>query len=169
MKKVKIIFTFLLLSSVFNIHAQEAEDLLRQGQQKLEMGNPSEALDLYTEAIQLDPNYLDAHLKRAFVYSMLNEHEKAILDYDRIVELNPQNSDIYVSRGSAYNRLNQFEKAMVDFNKAIEIDRTNSDAFNNRGWAKKGLGDKKGACSDWKKSKKLGNEEARIILINNQC
>lgn len=164
-------FSFLcviLMMSQF-ILAQDVEELLKQGQQQLEMGNTSAALSLYNEAIDIDPNFLDAHLKRAFVYSMLNQHEKAILDYDKIVELNPQNSNIYVSRGSAYNRLNQFEKALVDFNKAIELDKTNSDAYNNRGWAKKGLGDKKGACSDWKKSKKLGNQEARIILINNQC
>lgn len=31
------------------------------------------------------------------------------------------------------------------------------------------LGDVKGACEDWNKSKKLGNEEAKIILKNNYC
>lgn len=41
--------------------------------------------------------------------------------------------------------------------------------MNNRGWAKKFLGDKDGACKDWQTSKKMGNEEAKIILKNNQC
>ena len=59
--------------------------------------------------------------------------------------------------------------AIKDFNMAIEIDPKNSEAYNNRGWSKKGLGDKDGACQDWKTSKKMGNEEAKIILKNNQC
>jgi hypothetical protein len=41
--------------------------------------------------------------------------------------------------------------------------------MNNRGWSKKFKGDKDGACKDWNASKKMGNDEAKIILKNNQC
>ena len=49
------------------------------------------------------------------------------------------------------------------------LDPNNQEAYNNRGWSKKFLGDTKGACADWKKSKKLGNKEAKIIYKNNHC
>jgi tetratricopeptide (TPR) repeat protein len=75
----------------------------------------------------------------------------------------------YISRGSALNKLKRFQEAMSDFNKALELDPENQEAYNNRGWAKKGLGDDKAACEDWKKSKKMGNEEAKIILGNSGC
>ncbi|MEZ4721828.1 MAG: tetratricopeptide repeat protein [Flavobacteriales bacterium] len=162
----------LLLASFFfciGIFAQDAAELVSQGQKQLEMGQNDEALNLYNKAIQTDPEYLDAYLKRAFVYSIQEKHQLAIQDYDKIIELNPKNSYMYVSRGSAYNKLKQYQKAIEDFNKAIEIDENNTQAYNNRGWAKKALGDKEGACDDWKKSKKMGNEEAKIILKNNQC
>jgi hypothetical protein len=51
----------------------------------------------------------------------------------------------------------------------LNIDPNNQEAYNNRGWAKNGLGLYKEACLDWKTSKKLGNEEAKIILKNNNC
>jgi Flp pilus assembly protein TadD len=65
--------------------------------------------------------------------------------------------------------LKKYDLAVTDFDKALEIDPTNQEAYNNRGWAKLGMDDKKGACKDWKKSKKLGNGEAKIILENNHC
>ena len=58
---------------------------------------------------------------------------------------------------------------MTDFNEALRIEPKNQEAFNNRGWAKSGLGRAAVACEDWNMSKKLGNEEAKIILKNNQC
>ena len=57
----------------------------------------------------------------------------------------------------------------MDFNKAIELDPENQEAYNNRGYTKKFMGKTKEACDDWKKSKKLGNEEAKIIMKNNDC
>jgi len=74
-----------------------------------------------------------------------------------------------MSRGSAYNKIKEYQKALADFNRAISIDPENQEAYNNRGWSKKYLGDFKGACADWKKSKKLGNAEAKIIYKNNHC
>ena len=65
--------------------------------------------------------------------------------------------------------MERYEEAMKDFNEALEIDPKDQEAFNNRGFSKKGLGDKDGACKDWKSSRKLGNEEAKLILKNNYC
>ena len=58
---------------------------------------------------------------------------------------------------------------MDDFNVALKLKPDDAEAYNNRGFSKKMLGDKTGACEDWNKSKKLGNEEAKIILKNNYC
>lgn len=167
---MRALLLFCLVSlTVTGTHAQSAADLVAKGLQKLEMGHNEEALKYYNQAIQNDPTYMDAYVKRAFVHSIMKDYTSAIADYDAIIASNPNLPHTYVSRGSAYNKLEKYEEALKDFNKALELDPGNAEAYNNRGWSKKGLGDKEGACSDWKASKKLGNEEAKIILKNNQC
>jgi tetratricopeptide (TPR) repeat protein len=166
--KLQTLLLVLLLSPLLII-GQSAQELYRKGQIAQNANKLEEALGFFTQAIESDTEYDDAYLARAFVFGRLSRHDEALKDYDKVVELDPTESYVYVSRGSEYNRLKKYDLAISDFNKAIELDKRNSEAYNNRGWAKKGLGDKKGACKDWKKSRVLGNEEARIILINNQC
>ena len=97
------------------------------------------------------------------------EYKGAIEDYSRVIELDPKHKWAYLSRGAAKNKLNEFKEAMIDFTKVLELDPKDQEAYNNRGFSKKGLDDQAGACADWNKSKKMGNEEAKIILKNNHC
>lgn len=163
------IMTLALLMSGFLSLGQSAADWVEKGQRKVQSGDYQSALTSYNEALKIDPEMLDAYVKRAFVFSLLKEYEQAVVDYTKVIALNPEMSLAYLSRGSAYNKLELFEKAMEDFNKVLTLDPENSEAYNNRGWSKKGIGDHEGACEDWKKSKKMGNAEAKIILKNNQC
>ena len=157
--------------SAFEINAQNerSKELTEKAQIKLNAGDNEGALDLCNQALTLDPNYLDALLKRAFVLVLIKKYEAAIKDYTQIITLQPNVIYAYISRGSAYNKLEKYDLALKDFNSALAIDPENQEAYNNRGWTKKYMGDKEGACGDWKTSKKLGNEEAKIILKNNNC
>lgn len=128
-----------------------------------------EALEEYNEAIHLNAAELKYYLRRAFVYSALENYQAAIDDYSLVLASQPKNAYVFISRGSSYNKLKKYEQAMADFNSALAIDPKNQEAYNNRGWTKEYMGDHSGACADWKKSKKLGNGEAKIILKNTHC
>jgi tetratricopeptide (TPR) repeat protein len=167
---MKIAVSILFLILCYNVvSAQTSYELVSEGQKKLSIGEYEKALAFFDQAVEVDSEYSDAYVRRAFVHSVMENYDTAIKDYNKALELSPGQVHILIDRGSAYNKLNQFEKALSDFDRAITLDPKNARAYNNRGWAKKGLGDKEGACKDWKKSKKLGNGEAKIILINNQC
>ena len=169
-KKISRLFYLLTAFEVTSTaFSQDISEKVAQGQHEVQKGNYETVISYFNEAVEIDPEYLDAYAKRAFAHSMLQEYEKAISDYTRLIELNPNFVIAYLSRGSAYNKLERYKEALADFDKVIILAPSNSEAFNNRGWSKKGLGDKKGACADWKTSKKMGNEEAKIILKNNQC
>jgi len=156
-------FIYLLLGEDALSHISE------NGMHSSNRGNYEEAVSYYDKAIEADTEHLDAYLKRAFALSAMGSYERAVADYSRIIDLNPNMVLANVSRGSVLNKLKRFEEALVDFDKVIALDPENSEAYNNRGWAKKGLNDKEGACADWKRSKKMSNDETRIILKNNQC
>ena len=61
-----------------------------------------EAIDDYTEAIRLDPDYnphyFSAYYNRGFAYYRLEEYEEAIDDYTQAIRLNPDYTDAYYIR-----------------------------------------------------------------------
>lgn len=166
---MRLILTIVLAILTLGLQGQDAKELTESGKKLAASGNHEEATKLYSQAIAADEMHLDAYLQRAFSYSVLKQYEMAVNDYSKIIELKPGLVFAYISRGSAYNKLNEFKKALIDFDVAVSIDPENQEAYNNRGWSKKGLGDDDGACADWKKSKKMGNSEAKIIMKNNNC
>ncbi len=70
---------------------------------------------------------------------------------------------------AALNKQKKYKEAMADYDRVLSLDPKNTEAYNNRGWCKKWLTDTDGACADWNTSKRLGSEEAKIILKNNHC
>lgn len=145
------------------------EDNFRKGDDLFAKGKYAESIEAYTRAIEVDPDNLNAYIQRGLAYSITKEYEKAAADYSLVLEKKPDMINVKNSRGSAYLKLKMYDKAFADFNDIIHADPDNQEAYNNRGWCKKYLGDQEGACEDWKKSKKLGNDEAKIILKNSDC
>ena len=166
MKYIHIIILFFCAAT---IKGQDAESLFNQGEARFQQQNYEGAIPFFTKAIEADPGYMNAYLRRGFAYSVLKEYLLADQDFTKIIETHDKHVFAYISRGSARNKLGRFRSALEDFDKALQLDPKNQEAFNNRGWTKEGLGDHKGACMDWKFSKKMGNEEARIILKNTDC
>ena len=148
---------------------QDAESIFNQAENLLGSGDYENAAKLYSDVLTMDSENLNAYLRRGFCYSVLKNYDGAVADFGVVIEKYGRDPYAYISRGSAYNKLEKYETALTDFDKALSIDPDNQEAYNNRGWAKNGLGLYKEACADWKTSKKLGNEEAKIILKNNQC
>ena len=79
------------------------------------------AIQDYTEAIRLDPQYAIAYRGRGVVYSDLGQHQRSIQDYDEAIRLDPLDADAYSNRGVAYSDLGQHELADRDFAKAKEV------------------------------------------------
>ncbi|MCB9186533.1 MAG: tetratricopeptide repeat protein [Flavobacteriales bacterium] len=149
--------------------AQDEDAVFNKAEGLFGSGKYDEALQLYTQVLMSNPDNMNAHLRRGFCYSVLKEYDKSISDYSVVIHHHPDHPFAYLSRGSAYNKKELWEPALADFDMVLSLDPENQEAYNNRGWAKTGLGLYKEACQDWKTSRKLGNEEAKIILKNNNC
>jgi tetratricopeptide (TPR) repeat protein len=147
----------------------EAQELFKKAEVMFRNADYADAIKVYDEAIRLSPDYSKALLQRGFCKNLTNDFAGAVDDFTRVIELNPDHKWAYLSRGSARNKTGDYQGAIQDFDKALEMDPKDQEAYNNRGFSKKLAGDKQGACEDWNTSKKLGNDEARIILKNNGC
>ncbi len=91
------------------------------------------AIDFYTKAIDLNPEYELAYFNRGMTY------------YNRAVE-----------RGLAYNNIHEYCSAMADFTIAVELNPTDGENYYNRGLAELELGQKENAYADFSKAGELG-------------
>ena len=167
---MKSFCVFLLVLTVsIQGFSQDSEKIFNKAENLFASGQYEEAEKLYSQVIGLDEKNMNAYLRRGFCLSVLKKYEEAVADYTFVVEKHPKHPFAYLSRGSAYNKMEKWQDALIDFNMVLNIDPKNQEAYNNRGWTKNGMGLYKEACQDWKTSRKLGNEEAKIILKNNHC
>ena len=69
------------------------------------------------------------YARRAFIYSVLQQPEKALADYDTAIKLEPKSSYDYVRRGETFEALGRHQEAVSDLNKAVELKSDHYFAF----------------------------------------
>ncbi|XP_044037371.1 hsc70-interacting protein [Siniperca chuatsi] len=85
-------------------------------------GDLQKALDLFTEAIKLNPCLAILYAKRASVYIQMQKPNAAIRDCDRAISINPDSAQPYKWRGKAHRLLGHWEEAARDLATACKLD-----------------------------------------------
>lgn len=80
------------------------------------------AIQLYTEAIVLNPQTSLIYVKRGQVYLILQKPNACIRDCNRALELNPDSAAAHKFRGQAYHLLGKWEEAANDLRVACKLD-----------------------------------------------
>jgi tetratricopeptide (TPR) repeat protein len=120
-----------------------------------------EAVAAYSQAIALDPSYVDAYVNRGIAYRNLQEYQKAIADYDRAIALNPNYARAYHNRGYAYVDLQEYQKAIADYNRTIALNPNYARVYVNRGIAYRDLQEYQKAIVDFDRAIVLNPNDAR--------
>ena len=165
LRKIHNIHTDTIYNDLIGFIANEknyetAAVLVFQGLASDNKGEHEEAIEKYSEAIELNPNYEIAYNNRGNAKNFLGLHQEAIADYDKTIELNPNYAIAYSNRGLAKHELGQYQEAIADYNKAIELNLNYADAYNNRGNAKNFLGQHREAIADYDKAIELNPKYA---------
>lgn len=128
-----------------------------------------EALELFKEAIALNPNDTSIYIKCATIYMSKGEASNCAYNADKALKLDPNNAMAYFMRGAANLTMMNTDKAVADLNEAIRLDPLNKRAYYFRGLYWKHFGDKKNARADFLKAKELGYypETAQKFLEEN--
>lgn len=85
-------------------------------------GDLQKALDLFTEAIKLNPCLAILYAKRASVFIQMQKPNAAIRDCDRAISINPDSAQPYKWRGKAHRLLGHWEEAARDLATACKLD-----------------------------------------------
>ncbi|XP_023364963.1 hsc70-interacting protein [Otolemur garnettii] len=86
------------------------------------LGELQKAINLFTDAIKLNPRLAILYAKRASVFIKLQKPNAAIRDCDRAIEINPDSAQPYKWRGKAHRLLGHWEEAAHDLALACKLD-----------------------------------------------
>jgi tetratricopeptide (TPR) repeat protein/uncharacterized membrane protein len=81
-----------------------------------------EAINDFSKAIELKPDYAMAYNNRGTIFLNENRKDEALNDFNKSIELEPGYANVYYNRGNLFLNEKRNEEAMNDFNKAIELD-----------------------------------------------
>ncbi|MEB3357988.1 MAG: DnaJ domain-containing protein [Synechococcales bacterium] len=132
-----------------------ATDYYQQGLRQVRQGQFQEAIAAYTQAIQLQPSFADAHNQRGFAHSKLQNYSAAFADFARALELDGDLSSVYYYRGLTRFHLGYVEAAIDDYSTAIRLDPHHGQAYYYRGLAQADLRERQAAIADLQEAIRL--------------
>jgi tetratricopeptide (TPR) repeat protein len=137
--------------------APKADDFFLQGDEKYKTGDLKGAVENYSQALRLNPNYGEAYFGRGDARGDLGDKQGAIEDLTQAIRINPNQLRSYGSRGVFRSLSGDQEGAKADFQKALKISINAEDYrdYIGRGVAYVGLGDHKSAIADYDKAIRL--------------
>ncbi len=129
------------------IDRKRAEEFYQKGLAYWKNFDISEAIDSYSKAIEIYPDYIEALRERGRIYSMIGKGQEAIPDLTAYLKTQPNSVEFLNMRGLSYSEITENlidsdadkklideigTKALTDFNKAVELDPKNPSFYNNR-------------------------------------
>jgi serine/threonine protein kinase len=124
----------------------------------LEEQNYPEAIENFTKAINVNPDYGEAYNNRGIAYAAHGAHARAMADYNAAIHLNPQFFHAFINRGKLHHDIQDFARAIDDYSRAIGLNPTNPVAYYNRANSYCGLKDFRKAIEDYSRAIELDPE-----------
>ena len=124
-----------------------AEQKFEEANKFYEQGKFAEAIELYTQAIELNPSFAVVYYNLGNVYVELGRIGSTLADFNLLDAAYGKSSDNY-------------KQAIANYTKAIELNFEYAMiAYPNRGACYKKLGDSRKSKADFAKAKELGYED----------
>lgn len=104
---------------------------LNRGLIKAKSGNQKLAIDDFSIAADIFPEYPDAYSNRALARSEMGTKFGILDDYNKAIELNPKNPIFYFNRGVFKSANDDKNGSIADYLKAIELNPKYNNAYRN--------------------------------------
>jgi len=146
------------------IAADSAQDYYKRASQYYIDGKSGMAIEFYSKAITLNPDYWEAYYDRGTVYFSSGKDDEAIVDFSKVLDLKLDYAAAWLSRGMAYDYKADFGKAIDDYSKAIELKPDDADAYTKRGHDYHLKEELRNAIDDFNKALKLKPNDSDIYV-----
>jgi tetratricopeptide (TPR) repeat protein len=93
--------------------------LLAKGEVLLETERLQEAVNSFNEALVIDANNAEAHLKKGIALERMNRLEQSLSSYNEALRLNPKRSFAYVHKARVLAALHRYDEALSVYDMAL--------------------------------------------------
>ena len=100
---------------------RELTKILEEGSTLVNNNQLSEAINIFTKVIEIDPNWAEAWNKRATVLYMIGDFQESQKDINKVLELEKRHFGALAGQGLVNIKLKNYEKAIKSYEKALEI------------------------------------------------
>jgi tetratricopeptide (TPR) repeat protein len=107
---------------------QIAEQDYNNGLAALKKNEFTGAIDLFTKALTLKPNFDKALANRAIANTRLKQHSAAISDINSAIKINAQNPEFYFNKSLIFYDLIQKDSEMVALDNCLRINPSHAEA-----------------------------------------
>jgi Tfp pilus assembly protein PilF len=109
------------------------ETAIQRAHEKMRGKDYPGAIESFTKAIVLRPNFAPAYYGRGVAHQNLEHNDSAFQNYSEAIRLAPNMAIAYASRGVCLVRLHRDPEALVDFQHALDLNPRLASALNGRG------------------------------------
>ena len=109
------------INHLIDYDSENDENYNNKGVILVELGDLNQAVEAYSRAISLNPNFVDAYFNRANAYDLSGLHQLALNDYDQIINLDRADLFVWINRGVALKRLGRVTDSLTSYAKALQI------------------------------------------------
>tara|TARA_B100001939_G_scaffold264603_1_gene231833 strand:- start:422 stop:970 length:549 start_codon:yes stop_codon:yes gene_type:complete len=118
--------SFLIEQKIWKLWSTHPNDeklttLLAEGSAAVNNNQLTEAINIFTKVIELDPNWAEAWNKRATVFYLVGKFQKSQDDIDKVLNLEKRHFGALAGQGLVNIQLKNYEKAIKSYQKALEI------------------------------------------------
>ena len=131
--------------------------------QRLKVGNDAysrkdynSAIWAYTDAIELNPQNIDAYIFRGGAFGYLKQYDSAAADFSQAIQLNNQSFDAHYGLGATYLYQRKYNSAINELNIAISLNNQNAAAYYARGYCHEMTRRTEESQRDYETAKRLG-------------
>ncbi len=96
-------------------------------------GRIAEAIEHYQKAIEINPDYTDAHYNLGIALGEKGQLDEAMAHYQKAIQLKPDYADAYNNLANILAKKGQFAEAIVHYQKAIQLNPDYAEAHYNLG------------------------------------
>jgi len=110
----------LILCSVF-LFGQNAKQYYKAGKDFVATKNYKDAVEQFTKAIEMDPDYAIAYIERADAFEKINEYKNAADDYSRAIVFEQKDPQIFYGAARINYKLGKYEEAKEFIEKSLAL------------------------------------------------
>ena len=118
--------SFLIEQKIWKLWSTHPNDeklttLLAEGSAAVNNNQLTEAINIFTKVIEIDPNWAEAWNKRATVFYLVGQYQKSQDDIEKVLNLEKRHFGALAGQGLVNIQLKNYEKAIKSYQKALEI------------------------------------------------